>query len=71
MILFGIGTLPVMLGLTSIFQHLVTRFNLNLRKVSTAMLFASGCVLIARVVFINHAHISPEEQHVVDIVMCR
>lgn len=71
MLLFGAGTLPVMFGLTTIFQLLVKRFNLNFRKVTTAMLVVSGFLLIARVFVFNQAHATPAERHVIDIVLCR
>jgi uncharacterized protein len=73
MLLFGIGTLPVMLGLTTIFQYLVNRFNLSFRKVTTTMLFLSGCLLIGRV-FIVHEHDShavPAHDAPTDITICR
>lgn len=73
MVLFGAGTLPVMLGLTTIFQYLVKRFSLNFRKVTTAMLFFSGCLLIARV-FMVHEHEShhvPTEEAAAEITICR
>lgn len=69
MLLFGVGTLPVMLGLTSILSELIKRYNLNLRKITTVMLLLSGCLLIARVFLIHEP--SHEEQHLVDIVLCR
>ncbi|WP_302180052.1 sulfite exporter TauE/SafE family protein [Chryseosolibacter indicus] len=69
MLLFGLGTMPVMLGLTSVLLEMVKRYNLNLKKVSTAILLISGCILIARV-FIMHTP-SHEEQRLVDIVLCR
>jgi sulfite exporter TauE/SafE len=73
MVLFGAGTLPVMLGLTTIFHYLVKRFSLNFRKVTTAMLFFSGCLLIARV-FMVHDHEShhvPAEETAAEITICR
>jgi sulfite exporter TauE/SafE len=73
MLLFGIGTLPVMLGLTAIFQYLVKRFNLSFRKVTTTVLFLSGCLLIARV-FIAHnhdAHRVDIEHTTTEITICR
>jgi sulfite exporter TauE/SafE len=74
MLLFGAGTLPVMLGLTTIFQYLVKRFNLSFRKVTTTMLFLSGCLLIARV-FIPHSHdahhVNTEHTTTAEITICR
>lgn len=70
MLLFGMGTLPAMLGLTTLLMTLVKRFNISLKKLTTTMLILSGCLLIARV-FIFHQHAMPEEYSVVDIIMCR
>lgn len=71
MAVFGLGTLPVMLGATSIFQWLVKRFNMNFSKVSMAMLILSGVLLIGRV-FIDHKmHTADPHASVIDIVLCK
>jgi uncharacterized protein len=70
MVLFGLGTLPAMLGLTTILMSLVKRFNISLRRLTTTMLILSGCLLIARV-FLFHHHTLPEEHGMVDIILCR
>ncbi len=70
MLLFGLGTLPAMLGLTTLMMNLVKRFNISLKKLTTTMLILSGCLLIVRV-FIFHQHAMPEDHGVVDIIMCR
>lgn len=70
MILFGLGTLPAMAGLTAILMDLVKRFNISLRKLTTSMLILSGCLLIARV-FLFHHHTLPEQHGLVDIILCR
>lgn len=71
MLLVGVGTLPAMLGLTAVFLHLVKRFNISFKKVTTTMLFISGCLLIARVFFFHEHHALPEEHSVVEIILCR
>jgi uncharacterized protein len=71
MIVFGLGTLPVMLGLTSIFSLAVKRFHLNMKKITTGMLILSGMLLIARVFIVHLPHNEPIRQGVVDIVLCR
>jgi sulfite exporter TauE/SafE len=71
MMLFGVGTLPVMLGLTSIFLVMVKRFQLNMKKVTTGMLIVSGMLLIARVFIVHLPHKESIQQGVVDIVLCR
>ncbi|MBA4056655.1 MAG: hypothetical protein C0490_18215 [Marivirga sp.] len=70
MLVFGIGTLPVMLGLTSVLNQLVKKFDINIRKVTTTMLFISGCLLIARV-FLFHQHNITADHGLVDIILCR
>ena len=48
MLMFGVGTLPVMLGFMSIIQQLVNRFRLSYARVNTIMLILAGSLLIAR-----------------------
>lgn len=48
MLLFGLGTLPVMLGLTSVVQLLISRFNVNFRKLTTVTMVVLGVLLISR-----------------------
>lgn len=48
MLVFGLGTLPVMLGLTSVVQLLMTRVNLNFRKLTTITMVVLGVLLITR-----------------------
>ena len=71
MVVFGAGTLPVMLGLTSIISQLVQRFNFSLRHITTGMLIASGILLIARVFIVQLPHHPNIQQGVIDIVLCR
>ncbi|MEX1239138.1 MAG: sulfite exporter TauE/SafE family protein [Cyclobacteriaceae bacterium] len=71
MLLFGAGTLPVMLGVTGILPVLINRFNWNLQRVTTAVLIFSGCILIARVFIIHLPHASSLNQGFADIVLCR
>jgi sulfite exporter TauE/SafE len=71
MALFGVGTLPVMLGATGIFQWLVNRLHISFSKVSMAMLILSGILLIGRV-FVDHKMHAPQSHAgVVDIVLCK
>jgi sulfite exporter TauE/SafE len=64
MLVFGAGTLPVMLGFMSIAQLLVNRFRLSYARVNTIMLIVAGSLLIARAYWPhNHdgmAHTSSE-----------
>jgi sulfite exporter TauE/SafE len=48
MLIFGLGTLPVMLGFLSLVQFLTNRFNLSLSRVNMIMLILAGGLLIAR-----------------------
>lgn len=48
MMMFGLGTLPAMLGFATIINKLTTRFHLSFRSVQTVLLILSGCILIAR-----------------------
>jgi sulfite exporter TauE/SafE len=71
MLLFGAGTLPIMLGFTSVLQFIVKRFHFDMRNITTGMLILSGIALIARV-FILHLPQAPSfKEGVIDIVMCR
>jgi uncharacterized protein len=70
MMLFGIGTLPVMLGFTSVITQLLRRFNFNFQHVTSAMLILSGVLLIVRVFVIHLPHQHTLQQGVVDIVLC-
>lgn len=71
MILFGFGTLPVMLGLTSILQGLVKRYNINILHITRGMMILSGILLIARVFITQLHHETSLQQGVIDIVLCR
>ena len=71
MILFGAGTLPVMLGMTTIFHFIVKTYQISFRKLTLTMLFFSGILLIGRVFFFQIDHLSQGEQKIVDIILCR
>lgn len=71
MITFGLGTLPVMLGFTSVFHWVVGRFNVQVKSITTGMLIVSGLLLIGRVFFVHLPHAESVQQGVVDIVLCR
>jgi uncharacterized protein len=71
MLLFGAGTLPVMLGFTGIFSVFAKRLNWNFNTVITSMLILSGCLLIARVFLTHLSHTTLEEARVVEIILCR
>lgn len=58
MMLFGVGTLPVMLGLTGILPALAKTYQWNIHRLTASMLIISGCLLIARafIMHIPHEH---------------
>lgn len=70
MILFGAGTLPVMLGFVSTIGELWKGLKLNYNTVLSVSLALSGIVLIVRV-FLPHSHSIGSLNEVADIVMCR
>ncbi len=71
MLMFGAGTLPVMLGLTSIIPSLVKRFSFNIHYITSGMLVVSGILLIARVFIVHLPHHTSVQEGVIDIVLCR
>jgi uncharacterized protein len=68
---FGLGTLPVMLGFTSVFHWVINTFKVQTKSITTGLLILSGLILIARVFFIHLPHADSVQQGVVDIVLCR
>jgi len=71
MALFGIGTLPAMLGLTILINPMMKRFQWSMRNIMVVLLITSGCVMIARV-FVDHAsHTAMQHPQEVTIVTCR
>jgi len=71
MLLFGVGTLPAMLGLTWALQQLVARMRWSLSKVSTSMMIISGVALIARALWVAGQEAHLHGQQLVDVVLCR
>jgi sulfite exporter TauE/SafE len=70
MLVFGIGTLPAMIGLPSLLNLMVRKLNLNLSRVTATLLIVSGSLLVARVFFTTIVH-AESIQDGVDIVLCR
>lgn len=71
MLLFGVGTLPVMLGFTGLFQYVTHHFNITFKNITSTLLFVCGCLLIVRVLFFHHTDATHDGQQVVDIILCR
>lgn len=69
MLLFGAGTLPVMLGFTALLPVVLKKINWSIHKLSTRMLILSGCLLIARV-FLVHVPHAPSG-NIVEIILCK
>jgi uncharacterized protein len=70
MFAFGIGTLPVMLGLISIIGLITVRMKWNIKTVTSGLMAFSGVLLIARV-FLMHIPEAHSHASVVEIVICR
>jgi len=70
MFIFGVGTLPVMLGLTSIIQSLITRFNINFQRLTRIVMIALGGLLITRSLY-DHIHEGTASRTKEEIVICR
>lgn len=71
MLLFGAGTLPVMLGFTGVFQWIIQRLNYNVKNLTAGLLALSGILLIARVFIFHAPKALTMKDHVIDIVICR
>jgi uncharacterized protein len=71
MLLFGLGTLPVMLGFTTIFYVMLNRFRFKVTPITNGLLILSGVLLIVRVLFIHLPESESFNDAVVDIVICR
>jgi sulfite exporter TauE/SafE len=71
MFFFGLGTLPAMLGFTSILPVILKRLRLNMYNVTSGMLMTSGVLLIARVYIVTLHHQESIRQGLIDIVLCR
>jgi sulfite exporter TauE/SafE len=69
MFLFGVGTLPVMLGFTSVIQLVINRFHLTYHKITTITLITLGVLLISRT-WINHNHSQHDTVANTEIMIC-
>jgi len=55
MVAFGVGTLPVMVGLTAVLQWLTVRLKWRVQRISAVIMIALGALLLARsAYFIQH-----------------
>lgn len=69
MMLFGIGTLPVMLGLTSVLAMLMQKLSLNFSRLSTVFMLISGVLLIART-FLHVGSMTHSVSEAAEIILC-
>lgn len=70
MLIFGAGTLPVMLGFTSVIQLLMNKFKFSVRKMTVVMMITLGTLLITRSLYAHYhesSHLTPAES----IVICQ
>ena len=70
MLLFGAGTLPVMLGFTGIVGILIKKMRWNFNRLTSSMLILSGFLLIARVFFTHLPQATADKAGIVDIILC-
>lgn len=69
MLVFGLGTLPVMLGVTTVLQTLMLKFNFSFKRLTTVSMIMLGVLLISRSLPAHHA--SEEHTGKDGITLCR
>jgi sulfite exporter TauE/SafE len=71
MSVFGVGTLPVMLGLTSLLPSLLKKMSINGKQMLTSMMIISGVILILRVLIDHPNHLPLTNNHQqTEIIVC-
>jgi sulfite exporter TauE/SafE len=71
MLLFGVGTLPVMLGFAPMLSIVIRKLNFSLQKATTVMMVCSGVILVARVFIQASVEAGYKSAGIVDIILCR
>ena len=71
MLLFGAGTLPVMIGLAPVILLGIKKFNLSVQTATTSLMILSGVILIARIFIHAGIEASHHNGEMIDIVLCR
>jgi hypothetical protein len=71
MILFGLGTLPAMLGTPFVIQLFTKSFRVSPARLTLSLLFISGGLLIGRVLIAELPHSPSLQAGLVDIMLCR
>ena len=70
MFFFGLGTWPVMLGVTSLIGLSPVFFNRHIGRATTILFVLSGCLLIGRAIFTQDHEIDSHQQFVKSEVLC-
>ncbi len=71
MILFGLGTLPAMMGFATLLMIAIKKCQLNFRKITVALIGVSGVLLIVRVFLHAGVEAHATGRDFADIVLCR
>jgi sulfite exporter TauE/SafE len=71
MLLFGAGTLPVMIGLAPVILLGIKKFNFSVQTATTSLMILSGVILIARIFIHAGIEASQHNGEMIDIVLCR
>ena len=71
MLLFGLGTLPVMLGFAPMLSLVIRKLNFSLQKATTVMMVCSGVILVARVFIQASVEAGYKSAGIVDVILCR
>ena len=67
MITFGLGTLPVMLGLSSMIFWTIRKFQFNAARANAVLLILAGSLLIGRT-YLNHSNHGSVTGHTTEVV---
>lgn len=71
MALFGLGTLPAMLGAGWMFQSMTRKLSVSSAQLTSIALVVSGILIIARI-FVQHPMAHHDlGQHMADVILCR
>lgn len=67
MFVFGLSTLPVMLGLTVVLTKWLMRFQFSFKKATTIMMISLGVLLVARAYVFHSGHSHSFDEHGITI----
>ncbi|GHN00301.1 membrane protein [Cytophagales bacterium WSM2-2] len=70
MLLFGLGTLPALVGFSEFFQRGVRRFSINSQKITASISVISGILLVVRLFLIHMPHAHSVATGMTEIVIC-